>query len=64
MHRNSESTSTKLQRIAELAKQNREMAFTSLNHLLDMKTLTRIIHEPETVCFFSEQTLRRKNSMF
>ena len=40
MHGNSETTLTKLQRIAELAKQNRTMAFTSLNHLLDMTTLT------------------------
>lgn len=40
MHGNSEDTFTKLQRIAELAKQNRELAFTSLNHLLD-KTLLR-----------------------
>ena len=40
MHGNSDNTLTKRQRIAELAEANREMAFTSLNHLLDMTTLT------------------------
>ena len=36
---NSTNTSTKRQRIAELAKQKPEMAFTSLNHLLDLDLL-------------------------
>ena len=36
---NSETTLTQHQRIAELAKQRPEMAFTSLNHLLDHRTL-------------------------
>ena len=40
MHGNSDNTFTKRQRIAEVAEANREMAFTSLNHLLDMTTLT------------------------
>ena len=35
----STNTSTKRQRIAELAKQKPEMAFTSLNHLLDLDLL-------------------------
>jgi len=39
MRRNSSDTSTKRQRIAELAKQNPQMAFTSLNHLLDLDLL-------------------------
>jgi group II intron reverse transcriptase/maturase len=39
MHSNSTTTSTKRQRIAELAKQKPEMAFTSLNHLLDLDLL-------------------------
>ena len=39
MPRNSNDTSTKRQRIAELAKQNPQMAFTSLNHLLDLDLL-------------------------
>ena len=39
MHGNSENTSTQRQRIAELAKQRPEMAFTSLNHLLDLRLL-------------------------
>ncbi len=43
MRGNSETTFTKLQRIAELSKQNRAMAFTSLNHLLDMTTLTEAL---------------------
>jgi hypothetical protein len=36
MPRNSTDTSTKRQRIAELAKQDPQMVFTSLNHLLDL----------------------------
>jgi RNA-directed DNA polymerase len=39
MHRNSYETYTKRQRIAELAEQDRQMAFTSLNHLLDLGLL-------------------------
>ncbi len=39
MHGNSDSTYTKRQRIAEVAEANREMAFTSLNHLLNVTTL-------------------------
>ncbi len=39
MPRNSNDTSTKRQRIAELAKQNHQMAFTSLNHVLDLDLL-------------------------
>jgi RNA-directed DNA polymerase len=39
MHSNSTSTLTKRQRIAELAKQEPELAFTSLNHLLDLDLL-------------------------
>src|SRR3972149_11500047 len=39
MHGNSENTSTQRQRIAEWAKQRPEMAFTSLNHLLDLRLL-------------------------
>lgn len=39
MPRNSNDTSTKRQRIAEMAKQNPQMAFTSLNHLLDLDLL-------------------------
>ena len=39
MPRNSDNTLTQHQRIAELAKQRPEMAFTSLNHLLDLQTL-------------------------
>ena len=39
MPRNSEHTLTQHQRIAELAKQRLEMAFTSLNHLLDLRAL-------------------------
>jgi group II intron reverse transcriptase/maturase len=39
MHGNPTSTSTKRQRIAELAKQRPEIAFTSLNHLLDLDLL-------------------------
>lgn len=36
---NSESISTKLQRIAMLARQNPHMGFTSLNHLIDLQWL-------------------------
>ena len=39
MHRNSETVSTKRQRIAELAKQAPEMAFTSLAHHIDLEWL-------------------------
>ena len=39
MQRNSATTSTQRQRIADLAKQRPEMAFTSLNHLLDLQLL-------------------------
>ena len=39
MHRNSESVSTKQQRIATLAKQSPEMAFTSLAYLMDIDWL-------------------------
>ena len=39
MPSNSTNTSTKRQRIAELARQKPEMAFTSLNHLLDLDLL-------------------------
>src|SRR5690349_2076829 len=37
MHRNSENMSTKQERIATLAKQSPQMAFTSLGHLLDIE---------------------------
>jgi RNA-directed DNA polymerase len=40
MHRNSASVSTKQKRIAALAKQSPEMAFTSLAYLMDMDWLT------------------------
>ena len=36
---NSDCVSTRQQRIAELAKQNPQMAFTSLNHYLDVEWL-------------------------
>ena len=36
MHRNSTSVSTKQERIAELAKQSPQMAFTSLAYLMDL----------------------------
>jgi retron-type reverse transcriptase len=39
MHRNSESVSTKQQRIATLAKQSPEMAFTSLAYRMDINWL-------------------------
>jgi RNA-directed DNA polymerase len=39
-----ESVSTKQQRIAELAKQNPTMAFTSLNHYLDAAWLREAFH--------------------
>src|SRR3954449_4259811 len=39
MHRNSASVSTKQERIATLAKQSPQMAFTSLGHLLDHEWL-------------------------
>jgi len=39
MRSNSTDTSTKRQRIAELARQDPQMAFTSLNHLLDLDLL-------------------------
>jgi group II intron reverse transcriptase/maturase len=39
MHRNSNSVSTKQQRIAELAKRSPEMAFTSLAYLMDIAWL-------------------------
>ena len=39
MHSNAEDTYTKRQRIAELANDRRELAFTSLNHLLDLELL-------------------------
>src|SRR6267142_6461584 len=39
MHRNSASVSTKQERIATLAKQSPEMAFTSLAYLLDIEWL-------------------------
>jgi len=39
-----ESVSTKQQRIAELAKQNPTMAFTSLNHYLDAAWLCEAFH--------------------
>ena len=42
---NSENTLTQHQRIAELAKQRPEMAFTSLNHLLDLRTLWDAFHK-------------------
>ena len=44
MPRNSSDTLTKRQRIAELAKQNPQMAFTSLNHLLDVDLLREAFH--------------------
>jgi group II intron reverse transcriptase/maturase len=40
MHRNSTTVSTKQERIAELAKQSPQMAFTSLAHLMDLDWLT------------------------
>jgi RNA-directed DNA polymerase len=39
MPRNSDHTSTQRQRIADMAEQRPEMAFTSLNHLLDLSVL-------------------------
>ena len=39
MHRNSENVSTKQERIAALAKQSPEMAFTSLAYLMDIDWL-------------------------
>src|SRR5512144_975125 len=39
MHRNSESVSTKRERIAALARQSPQMAFTSLAYLMDMDWL-------------------------
>ena len=39
MHGNSDNTYTQHQRIAEMAEQRPEMAFTSLNHLLDLSVL-------------------------
>ena len=39
MHRNSANVSTKQERIAALAKQSPEMAFTSLAHLMDIDWL-------------------------
>lgn len=39
MHRNSETVSTRCQRIAELAKQSPQMGFTSLNHHMDLHWL-------------------------
>ena len=45
MRRNSSDTSTKRRQIAELAKQNPEMAFTSLNHLLDLDLLRKAFHQ-------------------
>jgi RNA-directed DNA polymerase len=39
MHRNGKDVSTKLQRIAELAKQDKRMKFTSLAHLLTPQLL-------------------------
>src|SRR5947207_10427722 len=39
MHRNSTNVSTKQERIATLAKQSPQMAFTSLGHLLDLEWL-------------------------
>src|SRR5215470_19710706 len=39
MHRNSAIVSTKQERIATLAKQSQQMAFTSLGHLLDIEWL-------------------------
>lgn len=40
MHRNSTTVSTKQERIAELARQSPQMAFTSLAHLMDLDWLT------------------------
>ena len=40
MHRNSSTVSTKQERIAELAKQSPQMAFTSLAYLMDLDWLT------------------------
>jgi len=39
MHRNSEDVSTKQRRIATLAKQSPQMAFTSLAYLMDIDWL-------------------------
>lgn len=39
MHRNSTTVSTKQERIAELARQSPQMAFTSLAHLMDLDWL-------------------------
>ena len=39
MHRDSENVSTKQERIAALAKQSPEMAFTSLAYLMDINWL-------------------------
>ena len=39
MHRNSENVSTKQERIATLAKQSSQMAFTSLAYLMDINWL-------------------------
>ena len=44
MPRNSTDTSTKRQRIAELAKQDPQMVFTSLNHLLDLDLLRKAFY--------------------
>ena len=41
---NSDNVLTKCQRIAELAKQNRQMAFTSLNQYLDVDWLREAFH--------------------
>ena len=40
----SESVSTRQQRIAELAKQSPQMAFTTLNHYLDLAWLREAFH--------------------
>ncbi|HUF37493.1 MAG TPA: group II intron reverse transcriptase/maturase [Anaerolineales bacterium] len=48
MHGNSENTYTKRQRIAEAAKRNREMAFTSLNQLLTPELLFEAFRKTST----------------
>ena len=44
---NSESVSTRQQRIAMLAKQSPQMAFTSLNHYLDLDWLPPVVSPSE-----------------
>ena len=44
MHRNSTIVSTKQERIAALARQSPQMAFTSLAYLMDIDWLKEVFH--------------------